>query len=220
MEIKKFIIYSIWIFIIFSTVNLIASEESNPQSHKDKTNVTFSPFAYNHFTGSISGINDDYGFREQFLDVPAKRVGIEKLFKLSSWNAYAGHMVQLSHNRINTGINPYEGPDYEKKGTSIVDLSFGLTGMQAISFISEQLYFKLTAGFSYIHFRREEVNDNDTILGKYIDVGLRYVFSSETKYNINVGIDFSYGDSWLRLTGSTYQGIGLRGIYPYVGIMW
>lgn len=212
--------YIICILMMFSTGDIIASEEYNSQLDKGKTNITYSPFAYNHFDGSISGINDDYGFKEQCLDIPAKRISLEKLFKLNSWNAYSGYTVQLFHNRINTGVNPYGGLDYEKKGTSITALTFGLTGMQAMSFISEQLYFKLTLGVSYTHIWREEVNNDDTVLGKYIDIGLRYVFSSETNYNLNAGIDFSYSDSFLKTTGKGYNGIGMSGIYPYVGIMW
>lgn len=220
MIIKKYIKNIIYILIIFSTGNLIASEESNLQIRKGKTNITYSPFAYNSFEGSISGINDDYGFKEQFLDIPAKRISLEKLFKLSSWNAYSGHIVLLTHNRANTDVNPYGGSDYEKKGSSITALSFGLTGMQGISFISEQLYFKLTVGFSYTHIRREEVNNDDTVLGKYIDAGLRYVFPSESKYNLNAGIDFSYSESLLKTGDKKYKGIGMSGIYPYMGIMW
>ncbi len=214
--------YLICLLILFFTVNLIASSDSQGQIGKGKTNLIYSPFAYNHFIGSISGINDDYGFKEQLVEVPAKRIGIENYIinSRSKHEDYLGLFLYMTHNRINTGTNPDGDLDYKKKGTSITALSVGFTGMQPISFISKKLYLKVALGISSIDMWRNETDDKNSRFGMYIDGGFRYVFSSDSKYNLNVGIDFSHSESFLKASDKGYNGIGLRGIYPYVGIMW
>jgi hypothetical protein len=219
MKMKKYLIF---LLIMFLAGSLIASEESTSILGKGKTNLIYSPFAYNHFTGSISGINDDYGFKKQFAEVPVKRIGIESFVinSRSTSEDYLGLFIYMSHNRMDTGINPDGDPDYTKKGTSITALSVGFLGMQPISFISRQLYLKVALGISSIDMWREETDDKNSRFGMYIDGGFRYVFSSDSKYNLNIGIDFSHSESFLKSSDKGYNGIGLRGIYPYVGIMW
>ncbi len=211
--------YMLCVAVLLIAIQLLASVKATAQSRKVITNIMYSPVSYNHFFGSISGMNDEYGFKEQFYDVPVKRIVMEKLYDVSSWETFWGFSFILTHNRINTGHNPYGGIEYEKKGTSITTLSFGFTHVPAISFISKQLFLKMTIALSIMQIWRKEVNSDGDIGGTYIDIGLRYVFSSESKYKFNVGIDFSYSDTFLKHENA-YKGIALGGIYPYVGIMW
>jgi len=222
MKMKKYLNLISILAILFSTHSLIASEDLQSQLGKGKRNLIYSPFAYNHFTGSISGINDDYGFKDQLREVPVKRLGIESfiLNSRSKYENYLGLFIYITHNRINTGANPDSNIDYKKKDTSITSLAVGFTGIQPISFISQQLYLKLGLGISSIDIWRSETNDKDNRFGMYIAGGFQYVFSSDTNYNVNIGIDFSHSESFLGDSNNRYNRIGLRGIYPYVGIMW
>jgi len=223
MKMKKYLNLISILAILFSTHSLIASEDLQSQLGKGKRNLIYSPFAYNHFIGTISDVNDDYGFKEQFLDIPVKRLGIESfiLNSRSKYENYLGLFIYMTHNRINTGTNPDNDIDYEKKDTSITSLAVGFTGMQPISFISKQLYLKLCLGISSVDIWRSETNDKDNRFGMYISGGLQYVFSSETNYNLNIGIDFSHSESFLGDSNNNrYNRIGINGIYPYIGIMW
>lgn len=74
LEMKKFIIT---LLFMFYAITAIGSQEADDILQKDNINITFSPFAYSFFEGSLSDINDNYTYKEQFSDIPPGELALK-----------------------------------------------------------------------------------------------------------------------------------------------
>jgi len=210
---KKYLIYcamcGIWFLF---TVNSFAFS-SDLTSSGIKTNLVFSPISYNKFLGTL--VNDDeYDFKEQFSEAPLKRIGIEVT------RNHVGLALYFTHNRFSATVDPCGESYFEKEKISITSYSLAATFQRPIDFISSNFIFKFDLGFSSIDIWKKELKEKERKLGVYFDAGLRYVFPSDSNYNLNVGVDFSHSESFGSYSNDCYDYVGINGIYPYVGIMW
>lgn len=177
-----------------------------------KTNLLYSPVSYTKFLGVV--VDDEYNLKEQFSEPPFKRVGVEAL------GNYAGFLLYFTHNRFNTHIDPSGELYYSKEKASITSYTIGISFRSPISFISNNLFCRFAFGYSSVDIWKKELEEKQGSMGVYLEAGLRYVFPSNSKYNLNVGVDFSHSESFSNFSSNYYDVIGINGIYPYVGIMW
>ncbi len=210
---KKYRIYcAVYCMYLFLSTNTFALSQDDTM-HGIKKNVLFSPISYNRFLGTT--VNDnEYNIKEQLKEPPIKRIGIEVT------GNYIGFVLYFTHNRVLTDIDPCGELYFEKEKISISSYIFGITFQHPIAFISNDLLFKFNIGFSSISLWGNGLEEKKGNLGLYFDAGIRYIFSSNSNYNLNLGVDFSHSESFSNYNENCYDLIGINGIYPYIGIMW